>query len=86
MKTNFDLLNENTDRTKTRSYMFNFFLPCTGSQAMKTFFIQVLMIGMLFPTVLRKLKVRTCLRKNLKMHLMKEWKMMKRNNLPKNKL
>ena len=38
MNTNFKLLNENTNRSSTRSYQFNFFLPSTGSQGTKTFF------------------------------------------------
>ena len=37
MNTNFKLLNENVNRSNTRSYQFNFFLPSSGSQGTKTF-------------------------------------------------
>ena len=54
MNTNFKLLNENTNRSSTRSYQFNFFLPSTGSQGTKTFFTQELMTGIHYQTVLKK--------------------------------
>ena len=38
MNTNFKMLNENVNRSSTRSYQSNFFLPSSGSQGSKTFF------------------------------------------------
>ena len=54
MNTNFKLLNENVNRSSTRSYQYNFFLPSTGSQGTKTFFTQALMIGILYLTISKK--------------------------------
>ena len=72
MKTNFELLNENPERTKTRSYMFNFFLPCTGSQAMKTFFYTGINDWNALPNSIKEIKNENMFKEKLKMHLMKE--------------
>ena len=72
MKTNFELLNENTERAKTRSYMFNFFLPCTGSQAMKTFFYTGINDWNALPNNIKEIKNLDSFKEKVKMHLMKE--------------
>ena len=72
MKINFELLNENPERTKTRSYMFNFFLPCTGSQAMKTFFYTGINDWNALPNSIKEIKSEDMFKEKLKMHLMKE--------------
>ena len=71
MNTNFELLNENTERTKTRSYMFNFFLPCTGSQAMKTFYTGINDWNAP-PNSIKEIKNEDNFKEKVKIHLMTE--------------
>ena len=51
--------------------MFNFFLPCTGSQAMKTFYTGINDWNAL-PNSIKEIKNEDMFKEKVKMHLMKE--------------
>ena len=74
MNTNFKLLNENVNRSSTRSYQYNFFLPSTGSQGTKTFFYTGINDWNSLPNNIKEIKNEDLFKKKVKEHLMMETK------------
>ena len=74
MNTNFKILNENTNRSSTRSYQFNFFLPSTGSQGTKTFFYTGINDWNSLPNSIKEIKSEDLFKEKVKAHLMMESK------------
>ena len=72
MMTNFECLNENEDRSNTRSYKFNFFLPSTGSQGTKTFFYTGINDWNSLPNSIKEIKNEDLFKDKVKTHLMME--------------
>ena len=69
MNTNFKLLNENTNRSSTRSYQFNFFLPSTGSQGTKTVFYTGINDWNSLPNSIKEIKSEDLIKEKVKAHL-----------------
>ena len=72
MNTNFKMLNENVNRSSTRSYQSNFFLPSSGSQGSKTFFYTGINDWNSLPNSIKEIKNEVQFKKKVKAHLMME--------------
>merc|ERR1712240_974771 len=69
MNTNSKLLNENTNRSSTRSYQFTFFLPSTGSLGTKTFFYTGIKDWNSLPNSIKEIKSEDLCKEKVKANL-----------------
>ena len=72
MSSNFKFLNENVNRTNTRSYQHNFFIPSIGSQGTKTFFYTAMKDWNSLPANIKEIKNEDRFKEKVKEFLNKE--------------